>query len=36
MKEWHRTVILVLLLTAAIVIIIMSRQASITNLTPGV
>jgi hypothetical protein len=35
MKEWHRTVILVLLLVAAIALIVMSRQVPEANLIQG-
>jgi hypothetical protein len=36
MKEWHRTVILVLLLVAAVALVIYAREIPEANLTQGV
>lgn len=36
MKEWHRTVLLLVLLAAAIAFILWSRQASLNGLINGV
>lgn len=36
MKEWHRTVILILLLGAAIALVVLAREIPEANLTQGI